>query len=525
MRPPLPTMVLLPLGTLLQKGTYRLEQLVRHQGLQLTYEGTHVPSQQTVLINTLNPSRQNPKKIVLHRDAFIQEAQAWQNLKHPSLETIRDIFVDSVLPFLVRDKLSGQTWATRAKNQPQTEAEAIAQITQIADGLNQAHQQQLLHRDIQPKNVVNHPQTNHPVLGNWVWQPSPPSAPSSLLHAYAAPEVAQGQQTVTTDIYGLAATLYTLVTGKIPIAASQRQHIRLEIRHPDLSQATIVALLRGMAMQPQHRPQSVTEWLKLLPQAPSPSVSFPMKSGNIGAASLSSTSAEPASSAKSSPPETSSPPHSDSSDPKISSPSEELSLAPETEDRPTPPTASTVPRQEPSQTVSTTRLQPYSVPPRFPYRALIICSVLSGVVGIAFGLLLRFHYQNQFANPQVPAKAAPIQNEDFLPKPGTTRRQLETLPTPTETPLESPVPSTLEEPTVDPQFEQGDIEPEPTLQDPVPLSPGAADPLDPDPDLQTPLEPYPDSLAPSSPEPSPFDPFAQPEFSAPPPSESPEGFQ
>lgn len=63
MRPPLPTMVLLPLGTLLQKGTYRLEQLVRHQGLQLTYEGTHLPSQQTVLINTLNPSRQNPKKL------------------------------------------------------------------------------------------------------------------------------------------------------------------------------------------------------------------------------------------------------------------------------------------------------------------------------------------------------------------------------------------------------------------------------------------------------------------------------
>lgn len=521
MRPPLPTMVLLPLGTLLQKGTYRLEQLVQHQGLQLTYEGTHLPSQQPVLINTLNPSRQNPKKIVLHRDAFIQEAQAWQHLKHPSLEPVRDVFVDSVLPFLVRDKLAGQTWATRAKNQPLSEVEAIAQITQIANGLNQAHQQQLLHRDVQPKNVVEHSQMNHPVLGNWVWQPGHPSVPSSSPHAYTAPEVAHGKQTVTTDIYGLAATLYTLVTGKIPIAASQRQHIRLEIRHPDLSQATIVALLRGMAMQPQHRPQSIPEWMKLLPQAPSPPVSFPTESGNIGAASPTVTIAESSSSANLSPPEASSPPNSEPSDPKIASPSEELSLASEIEDLLTTPTVSTVPRQEPSQTVSTTRLQSYSVPPRFPFRALIICSVLSGVVGIAFGLLLRFHYQNQFANPQVPAKAPPVQNEDFLPKPGTTRRQLETLPTPTETPLESPVPSTLEEPAIDPQFEQGDIESEPTLQDPVPLSP---DPLDPDPALQTPIDPYPDGLAPS-PEPSPFDPFAQPDFSTPPPSESPESFQ
>lgn len=180
---------------------------------------------------------------------------------------------------MVREKLSGQTWATKAKTQPLPEAEAIAQITQIADGLNQAHHQQLLHRDIQPKNIVIHPQTNHPVLGNWVWQPSPPGGSSSLLHAYTAPEVAQGQQTVTTDIYGLAATLYTLVTGKIPIAASQRQHIRLEIRHPDLSQATIVALLRGMAMQPQHRPQSISEWLKLLPKAPFSSCIIPNKIG------------------------------------------------------------------------------------------------------------------------------------------------------------------------------------------------------------------------------------------------------
>lgn len=525
MRPPLPTMVLLPLGTLLQKGTYRLEQLVRHQGLQLTYEGTHLPSQQPVLINTLNPSRQHPKKIVLHRDAFIQEAQAWQRLKHPSLEPIRDVFVDSVLPFLVRDKLPEQTWAIREKNQPLSEVEAIAQITQIANGLNQAHQQQLRHGDVQPKNVVDPPHTDHPMLVNWVWQPSNPSLPPPPVHAYAAPEVAQGQQTVTTDIYGLAATLYTLVMGQMPIAASQRQHIRLEIHHPDLSQATIVALLRGMAMQPQHRPQSISEWMKLLPKAPSPPVSFPTESGNIGAASPSLT-AKPVSSIDSSlletpPPPASEPPASEPSGPAISYPSEQLSLAPETEDLPTTLSESTVPSQEPSQTVSTTRLQPYSAPPRFPFRALIVCSVLSGVVGIAFGLLLRFHYQNQFANPQVPAKAAPVQNEDFLPKPGTTSRELETLPTPTETPLESPIPSTLEEPTVDPQFDQGDIGPDPTLQDSVPFSP---DSLGPDPTLQAPIDSYPDSLAPS-PEPSPFDPFARPDFSTPLPSESPESFQ
>lgn len=523
MRPPLPTMVLLPLGTLLQNGTYRLEQLAGHRGWQLTYEGTHLPSQQPVLIETLNPSRQQPKKIALQRHAFLQHAQAWQRLKHPSLEPIRDVFVESVLPFLVKNKLSGQTWTMGEKNQPLLEAEAIAQITQIAEALNLAHQKHLLHGDIQPQNVVVSPQTPHPILVNWVWKPRHSSLLPPNLHAYAAPETAEGQQTITTDIYGLAATLYTLVTGQVPIAASQRQHIRLELHHPGLSQATVVAILRGMAMQPQHRPQSVSEWLELLPKTASSPVSLILESGNIGAVSPSPTTALSSSSADSSTLATPS-----SLKRNISATSEELSapaaLGSDPEDfSAVLSSKSTVPRQESNQTVSPTRLQPYSVSPRFPFRALIICSILSGVVGIAFGLLLRFHYQTQFTNPQVPAKAPPVQNEDFLPKPGSTRRQLETLPTPSEIPLESPTPSTLEEPTTAPQFGQEGIESDPTLQEPAPLSPDPLPTDNPDPNLQVPIEDYPDSLEPN-PSPSPLDPFPPPNLSTP-PSDFPENFQ
>lgn len=523
MRPPLPTMVLLPLGTLLQNGTYRLEQLSGHRGWQLIYEGTHLPSQQTVLITTLNPSRKQPNEIALQRDTFLQQAQAWQHLKHPSLEPIRDVFVESVLPFLVKDKLSGQTWITLENNQPLSEREAIAKITQIANGLNLAHQHQLQHGNIQPANIVLHPQTHHPILMNWIWQQSLPDVPASAPHAYAAPEAAQGQQTVVTDIYGLAATLYTLVTGQTPIAAAQRQHMRLELHHPGLSQATVVAILRGMAMQPQHRPQSVSEWVELLPKAPSPPVSFPTESGNIGAASPSLITAQPTSSEDSSTLEESSLQElEDSSTPEeLSFPS---SLASESEAiSAVIPAESAVPLQEPNQTVSPTRLQPYSVSPRFPFRALIICSILSGVVGIAFGFLLRFHYQNQFTNPQIPAKAPPVKNEDFLPKPGSTERPLETLPTPTETPLKSPPPSTLEEPTTNPQFDQEGFESDPTLQEPVPIPPDPLATDNPSPDLQTPIETYPDGLAPNA-SPSPLDPFSTPDFSTPPPSESPANF-
>lgn len=509
MRPPLPTMVLLPLGTLLQKGTYRLEKLVRHRGRHLTYEGTHLPSQTPIVIETLNPSNQQPNDIARRRDAFVQHAQAWQHLKHPALAPIREVFIESVLPFVIKDKIAGQSWAMLTQDRSLSEEEAIAKITQIAQGVELAHQHHLWHGDIQPQNVVLPPQTTQPIL----LQQSPTERPLSSLHAYAAPEVSQGQQTVATDIYGLAATLYTLVTGKIPITASQRQQIRLELHHPGLSQETIVAILRGMAMQPHHRPQSVAKWLALLPKVVMP-VSLSTESGNIGAVSPPPVTVQPHPPEETSASEESSlPDSSESASAALSSPA---SFTSDSEDALTAtPSESTVPFQEPSQTVSPTRLQPYSAPPRFPFRALAICSIFSGVVGIAFGLLLRFHYQNQFTNPQVPAKATPVQNEDFLPKPGSTRRQLETLPTPTEAPLESPTPPTLEDPTTNPQFAPGGLESDPTLQEPELLPPDPLATETPNPDLQAPIETYPDSLTPN-PNPSQFDPYSTPDFSTPP---------
>ncbi|WP_299407427.1 serine/threonine protein kinase [Acaryochloris sp. IP29b_bin.148] len=518
MSPSLPTMMLLPLGTLLRNGHYRLEKLLAHHGWELTYEGTHLPSQKTVILKTLNPSRQKPSAIARQRQAFLHKAQAQRSLQHPHLETIQDVFVESVLPFLVKEKISGQTWATLVRNQPLSEAEAIAQIIQIGNGLAVLHQHHLLHGNIHPENVVVHPQTHHPILVNMRWDFSPPGGtPKGTAdanpHAYAAPEKPQGQP--TTDIYGLAATFYTLATGQVPIAASQRQHIRLDPQHPSLSQATAMAILRGMAMQPHHRPSSVAEWINLLPKAHVDAARFSAESGNIGPAS-------PTSPARSEGPPSPSPASEASPDQAPSTANtEEIVTTPSSEEM-------TVLLQEQAQTVSSTRLQSYPVPPRFPFRVLMICSMVSGVVGIAFGLLLRFHYQNQFTNPQVPAKNPPIQKELFLPKTQPTDPELETFPPPAETQVGSPDSPTPEDPTLNPRYDQGGIESPPDLREPAPLAPDAIepDPLDTEsPAVPPPLEPYPEISDPnpetSETSPSSFDPFSTPDITIPPPADPP----
>ena len=503
MRPSLPTMVLLPLGTLLQNGKYRLEQLLEHHTGTLVYEGTHLPSRKPVIIKTLNPSDKKPEKIAHLRTSFLKQAQVQRQLQHPHIEPVLDVFIESVLPFLVQDKICGQTWIDLARHHPLSEAEAIAKIIQIGSGLTLIHQYHLSHGNIRPENVVVQAQTSRSILVRMGVGTNVDESPEH--HGYAAPEHYQGQHTSVADIYGLTATFYTLLTGQAPITAVQRQHIRFEPEHPHLSQTTIVAILRGMAIQPHHRPQSVAEWIELLPEEHLQSVPFTTESGNIGTASAAVLEAPEA-------------------------PPLLASLSSATADVVPPQISSTetaVPLQEQAQTVPSTRLQSFPITPRFPIRALIVCSILSGVVGVAFGLTLRFHLNNQFNDSQVPTQNQPVETEEFLPKDQPKDQQLETLPTPDDDsnlPVEAPEPPTLDDPAVNPRNNPSEFETEPIYpQTSEPLAPESFEENPTDPNLPNPTETYPDRLDPeTNPDPntSTFDPFYTPDSTVLPPIES-----
>ena len=68
----------------------------------------------------------------------------------------------------------------------------------------------------------------------------------------------------------MAATLYTLLTAQIPIAATLRDRLPLDTPQkirPELSDRISQAVMEGMALELEERPSNVDEWLALLPQA------------------------------------------------------------------------------------------------------------------------------------------------------------------------------------------------------------------------------------------------------------------
>ena len=155
-----------------------------------------------------------------------------------------------------------------------SEAEAVKIITKIGSALTYVHQQEFLHRDIKPANILLRKSDSSPVLidfglareytpGNFK------TMTNALTECFAPPEQyeRQGNFGAWTDVYALAATLYVLVTAKPPIPAQYRDYAPLkppqEI-NPHLSNRINQAILKGMAVKLEERPQTIGQWLNLL---------------------------------------------------------------------------------------------------------------------------------------------------------------------------------------------------------------------------------------------------------------------
>ena len=263
------------IGKTLQDGKYTLEQELGRGGFGITFRANHRYLGQPVVIKTLNESlRQQPNFAEFDRK-FQDEARRLASCVHPNIVRVSDFFVEDGQPYMVMDYIAGQNLGdVVGSNNPLPENLAILYITQIGAALKVVHQKGLLHRDVKPQNIILRQGTQEVVLIDFgIAREFTPGATQShtnmVSDGYAPPEqyFAQGKYTPATDVYGLAATLYTLLTAQVPVAAilrtSQPMPSPRDLQ-PQLSAAVSSAVMRGMTVEAQNRPASVDEWLSLL---------------------------------------------------------------------------------------------------------------------------------------------------------------------------------------------------------------------------------------------------------------------
>ena len=154
------------------------------------------------------------------------------------------------------------------------EVEAVGYIKQIGEALIFVHHQGLVHRDAHPGNIMVQKNgkavlIDFGIAGEIMPQDGYFTSDHPANIVFAPYEQMRGNRQVTIDVYTLAASLYYAVTGKRPESSLDRKLYNKPLIPPNkyvvgISDGLNQAILKGMNLEAEYRPQSMREWLNLL---------------------------------------------------------------------------------------------------------------------------------------------------------------------------------------------------------------------------------------------------------------------
>ena len=263
------------IGKPLQGGKYKLEAVLGRGGFGLTFRAHQTYLDQVVVIKTLHESHWRSPNLSDLQGQFQDEARRLAMCSHPNVVRVSDFFIEDDLPYMVMDYIPGRSLADIViPSNPLPIKASVDYISQIGRALQAVHAKGLLHRDVKPQNIMIHELTGEAILIDFgiareLTQNSTQTHTSIVSEGYAPIEqyLPKAHRSAATDVYGLAATLYTLLTAEVPVAAVLRDRNPLTpIRalRPDVKESMAAAIEQGMNIELPDRPQSVGRWLTLL---------------------------------------------------------------------------------------------------------------------------------------------------------------------------------------------------------------------------------------------------------------------
>ena len=269
-------------------GNYLILDKLGQGGMGVVFKARHRRLGRIGALKILPPSFARDRDAVLR---FRREVEAAGRLMHPNLVAAQDADEDRGVHFLVMDYVEGRDLDRVVRDRgPMAVTQAIDCLMQAARGLEAAHAQGIIHRDIKPGNLMlDHDGTVRVLdlgLARIVDAANPfsKSAAGRLTQSgmymgtvdFMAPEQAEDSHRVDhrADIYSLGCTFYYLLTGRVPfsgdtvlkrlMAHMERPAPSLRIARPEVPPALDAAFLKMMAKSPQDRPASMAEVISLL---------------------------------------------------------------------------------------------------------------------------------------------------------------------------------------------------------------------------------------------------------------------
>ena len=477
-------------GTTLQEGKYLLNHVLNQQGIGWTYRATHSQSNQSVVIKTLNPVFRSHPEYQRMAEEFEERSQQWARIRHPGLVRVLDFFYEAAgpqtippqtippqtIPFVVMESVVGTSLGDRLRSQSLSEANIILLLRQLSSALTQAQEQGLVHGNLRPQNIIRRSglqdsgSQNYVLVGSAVSLIPSLFERSALQNPYAAPELSHGKITSSADLYSLGAILYTCLSGHSPTLAPNDAELSDRLPLLSLLKPGAIRLLRSaMAAAPSDRPATADDWLALLASRSAAATSAIALPTITPVAPIPSPIATP---------EPFPPYRTEAISPEPVSPivaPTAVKIAPQTAALPSlPPFQTLIPPSSHPQPPQPLNLPPSPFKPFKtllpPIRSLKRTAGIAAIVGILFGLVLRFHAaQRPGASLFHTGQSFPARQWKGTIDP--TQDNLDNIPIEAPGSSSRPNPSQLTEPNPEPAPEKSSERPPDNLVNPQPSPP------------------------------------------------------
>jgi serine/threonine protein kinase/tetratricopeptide (TPR) repeat protein len=236
-------------------GRYRIVGRLGEGGMGVVYEGHDDRLDRSVAVKLMREAGLSPASV----ERFWREARTAAAVSHPHICQIFEVGDDHGRPFIVMERLSGETLAERLGRGPLPAREAAALVIDLLDALQALHDRGVVHRDLKPSNVFLTPHgvklldfglVRDHVIGD--------AAATRLTHdglivgtpRYMAPEqITGGAPDGRTDVFAAGLLLFEMLSGQ-PAFAAEGAAVLHQVLHeqpPALVGSSLVAALDGVA--------------------------------------------------------------------------------------------------------------------------------------------------------------------------------------------------------------------------------------------------------------------------------------
>lgn len=228
---------------------YQIEELLGEGGMGVVYRARDLNLERMVAIKMLHPEMLHQPDLLKR---FRNEAHVTARLSHPNIATLFNFFSEENLHCLVMEFVNGKTLEQILNTHKQLpESESVKILIQLLEGLEEAHHNEILHRDIKPGNIMIN-RSGYVKLMDFGVARFENSARITRMNRvigtleYMAPELLTGSKPSSqADIYSVGVVAYEMYTGKLPFDGNADTDITERILNGKFSFPTRGGIISG----------------------------------------------------------------------------------------------------------------------------------------------------------------------------------------------------------------------------------------------------------------------------------------